>query len=211
MIKEKVEIIPIVYGRSLLSEKEIFRNGSDALRKIVFKIYLIKTKGRHILVDAGCETMPGFDMEDFIGSIGALKKIGVEPSDISDVIITHAHHDHIECVKYFTHADIYIQKDEYEAGRQYFSRNQKVVTFEDALFVSPDIKIVKIGGHSAGSSIVEISNDKVVDVIVGDEIYLRECILKQRPTGASYDPKKSMDFIKKYSESTYHLHLCHDN
>ena len=105
----KFEIIPIEYGKSFLPESMVFQNGEkDKLRPIVFMVYLIKTENRLILADAGCETMPGFDMRDFIGPIKALKKENIQPDDITDVIITHSHHDHIECVKYFKRAVIYI-------------------------------------------------------------------------------------------------------
>ena len=97
-----IDIIPIDYGKSLLPESWIFENGAEnKFRPIVFRVYLIRTENRLILVDAGCETMPGFDMKDFIGPIKALRNIGISLEEITDLIITHAHHDHIECAKYF--------------------------------------------------------------------------------------------------------------
>lgn len=45
--------------------------------------------------------MPVFVMRDFIGTVQALKNINITPDWITDVVITHSHHDHIECVKYF--------------------------------------------------------------------------------------------------------------
>ena len=91
-----IEIIPIEYGKSVLPESMIFENGvEDKVRPIVFMVYLIKTENRLILVDAGCETMPGFVMTDFIGAVKALENIGVQPEKITNLIITHAHHDHI--------------------------------------------------------------------------------------------------------------------
>lgn len=212
MIKENIKIIPIEYGKSVLSEKNIFQNGSDnKFKNIVFKIFLIITQNRKVLIDAGCETMPGFDMKDFVGPVKALEKIGLKPCDISDLIITHAHHDHIEAVKYFTCANIFIQKDEYNAGKEYFSNKHKIITFENEICLLPNIKIIKIGGHSIGSSIVEISDKNIINVIVGDEIYSKECILKNIPTGASYNLENSLAFINKYSDNKYNLLLCHDN
>ena len=112
-----MRLIPLEYGKSVLSDKMIFINGRENIfREIGFKVYLIKTDKKLILVDAGCETMPGFIMRDFIGTVHALKNINVTPEEITDVIITHSHHDHIECVKYFTNAVIHIQKHEYEIG-----------------------------------------------------------------------------------------------
>ena len=104
-----ISITPIVYGRSVLPESMIFQNGAeDAFRPLLFMIYLIKAENRLILSDAGCETMPGFDMQDFIGPVKALDHIGIKPEDITDVVITHAHHDHIECVSRFQNAVIYV-------------------------------------------------------------------------------------------------------
>ena len=122
-----MEIIPVKYGESVLPEEMIFINGNkNKFREIVFKIYLVKDESKLILIDAGCETMPGFVMRNFTGAVKALENINISPKEITDVIITHAHHDHIECVKYFNNATIHIQKDEYESGKQYIPVDFKV-------------------------------------------------------------------------------------
>lgn len=205
------EIIPIEYGRSVLAESMIFQGGAeDIFRPIVFMIYLIKVQDRLILADAGCETMPGFDMHDFIGPVKALEKMNIKPEDITDVIITHSHHDHVECVSRFKNAVIYIQRDEYESGRRYFSEGMSVRLFDDEIQICPDVKAIKIGGHSKGSCIVEIGENREKYIIAGDECYMRECLDKRIPTGSSYCPKKSREFIEKYSGSEYTVMLCHD-
>ena len=205
------EIIPINYGKSVLPENMIFQNGAeDKVRPIVFMVYLIKTENRLILADAGCETMPGFVMTDFIGPVKALNNIGISPEEITDLIITHAHHDHIECAKYFKNAVIYIQKDEYEAGKGYLSENLNICTFDEEMQICDGIKAVKIGGHSKGSSIVEITDSDNKYIIAGDECYMRECLTKQIPTGVAYDLQKSRAFIQKYGRGEYTVFLCHD-
>ena len=206
-----IDIIPIEYGKSVLPESWIFENGAEnKFRPIIFRIYLIKTENRLILVDTGCETMPDFDMKDFIGPIKALNNIGISPEEINDLIITHAHHDHIECAKYFKNAVIYIQKDEYETGKGYLTENLNIRTFEEEMQVCNGIKAVKIGGHSKGSSIVEITDADKPCIIAGDECYMRECLIKQLPTGASYNREKSRAFIQKYGKGGYTVLLCHD-
>ena len=207
----KLEIIPIEYGKSVLPESMIFQGGAeDKFRPIVFMIYLIKTEKQLILVDAGCETMPDFDMRDFIGPVKALEKIDIKPDDITDVIITHSHHDHIECVSRFKNAVIYIQRDEYESGKSYFKKDMNIKLFDDEVQIRSDVKAVKIGGHSKGSCIVEVTDDKKTYIISGDECYLRECLDKKIPTGTSYCPEKSRKFIEKYSSGEYTVLLCHD-
>ena len=206
-----IDIIPIDYGKSVLPESWIFQNGAEnKFRPIVFRVYLIRTENRLILVDAGCETMPGFDMKDFIGTVKALRNIGVKPEEITDLIITHAHHDHIECVKYFKNAVIYIQKDEYKAGKGYFIGEPDIRTFDEEMQICDGVKAVKIGGHSKGSSIVEIIDGEKRYIIAGDECYIRECLTKQIPTNTSYSPEKSREFIEKYGNGGYTVLLCHD-
>ena len=206
-----IDIIPIDYGKSVLPESWIFQNGAEnKFRPIIFRIYLIKTENRLILVDTGCETMPGFDMKDFIGPIKALDNIGISPEEINDLIITHAHHDHIECAKYFKNAVIYIQKDEYETGKGYLTESLNIRTFEEKIQVCDGIKAVKIGGHSKGSSIVEITDADKKYVIAGDECYMRDCLTRQIPTGSSYNPEKSRAFIQRYGKGRYTVLLCHD-
>lgn len=206
-----IEIIPVNYGKSALPESMIFENGAEnKFRPILFRIYLLKTENRLILVDAGCETMPGFDMRNFIGPMKALNNIGIFPAEITDVIITHAHHDHIECVKFFKNAALYIQKDEYEAGKGYLADNLNIRTFEEEMRICDGVKAVKIGGHSKGSSIVEITDADNKYIIAGDECYMRECLTKQIPTGTSYNFENSCAFIQKYSKGGYTVFLCHD-
>lgn len=205
-----IDIIPVDYGKSVLPESWIFENGAEnKFRPIIFRIYLLKIENRLILVDAGCETMPGFDMKDFIGPVKALNNIGISPDRITDLIITHAHHDHIECAKYFKNAVIYIQKDEYEAGKGYLADNLNIRTFDEEMLICGGIKAVKIGGHSKGSSIVEITGADKKYIIAGDECYVRECLTKQIPTGVAYDPQKSRAFIQKYGGGEYTVLLCH--
>ena len=53
-------------------------------------------------------------MSLFKKPVDVLKEYGLSPNDITDVIITHSHHDHIEAIRYYENATIHIQKDEYD-------------------------------------------------------------------------------------------------
>ncbi len=207
-----MKITTLDYAKSKLPESMIFPFGDkNKNRDIVFRVFLIKENEKLILVDAGCETMPGFDMVDFIGPVTALKNIGISPKEITDVIITHAHHDHIECVKYFENAVIHIQKDEFEYGKTYIPSELKLNLFDDEFSVTENIKAINIGGHSIGSCIIEIYKDKKIYVVSGDECYLRENLTQKIPTGSSFNKQKSEQFILKYSDTKYEVLLCHDN
>ena len=206
-----MEIIPLIYGESVLPESAVFLGGDKEVeRSIVFKLYRIKEKDKLILIDAGCETMPGFVMRNFIGTVKALENAGVYPYEITDLVITHSHHDHIECAKYFKNAVIHIQEDEFESGKKYIPDGFKVNVFSESFFVTSSVTIIKIGGHSKGSCVVEIKHNGRTYVVAGDECYSRECLAKKIPTGSFVNKEKSIEFINKYSDGKYDVLLCHD-
>ena len=78
------------YAESVLPENMVFIDGSkEKTIPISFAVYLIKSGNRNILVDAGCDTMPGFIMKKFYSPVFVLKKAGLSADEITDVIITH--------------------------------------------------------------------------------------------------------------------------
>ncbi len=205
------QTIRIDYARSTLPESCIFAGGRDDREvPILFSVFLIRTEDKNILVDAGCETMPGFIMEDFITPMAALEKQGIAVTDITDVIITHAHHDHIECVKYFPRARVHIQQDASVKGLKYLSENENICTFSEEKLVADGVKVVRIGGHAVGSCVVECEKDDAVYVFCGDECYTRYNLINKVQTAASCCPEKSQAFIEKYTKAPYVCLLCHD-
>ncbi len=207
-MKHNWTLTALRYADSWLSENQIFRGGDpEVMHPITFILYLIETEGRRILMDPGCDTMPGFDMRNFILPVEMLKTVGLTPAEITDVVITHAHHDHIDAVRHFPDSRIHIQAAEYESGRGYIPDGFRVETFEEAVELAPGIRVQKIGGHSPGSSVVILDE---AWVLCGDECYLRRCLTEKIPTGNSYDPEKSRWFVETYCDAKYKTFLCHD-
>lgn len=205
-------VTAIRYGESVLAESSVFKGGAgDKYLPISFTIYLLRTDSHLILVDAGCDTMPGFVMKNFYSPSKVLKEHGVASEEITDVIITHAHHDHIEAVPYFKNAVIHIQQAEYENGRKYIPDDFMVDCFEDTCVVAGCVKAVKIAGHSKGSCIVLFEMNGKKYVITGDECYARANLEKKIPTGASVCPEKSREFVEKYGTGEYEVLLCHES
>ena len=151
------DIIRIKYADSWIPESWVFEGGDEVkMVPIVLSIFLIKNGERNILVDAGCETMQGLQTANFDGTVAVLERMGILPQDITDVIITHAHHDHIECVKYFEQATIYIQCEEYVKGKKYIPEHFSVQLFEEDCQIADGVRMVRIGGHKKGSCVVDV-------------------------------------------------------
>lgn len=86
--------------------------------QIDFSVWLIKgDNGRNILVDAGfrkdIEEARDFQVVNYIRPDSALEKLGLTGADITDVIFSHPHWDHIDGVTVFPKAHIWIQKEDY--------------------------------------------------------------------------------------------------
>lgn len=206
-----MEILRVKYADSFLPESDIFAGGNrDKMVPIIFSVFLIITKERKILVDTGCEKITGYITENIRNPLDVLKEMTINTSEITDVIITHSHLDHIGLVSEFKNAAVYITKEEYEQGKQYIAKSQKVCLVEEEYSVTEEIKIVKIGGHSEGSCIIEVEIQGETTVLCGDECYSFYNLKYGVPAAVSCATEKSRAFIKKYSGTQYHCLLCHD-
>ena len=206
-----LSLYSIKYAQSVLPESLVFDGGNKSKTiPISFAIYLVKTKGKNILVDAGCDTMPMFDMKQFYSPAFALRQVGISADEITDLIITHAHHDHIDAVRHFKNATIHICEEEYAKGQKYIPKDMTVNLFKEDFALAPSIKIVKWGGHSSGSSIVEITTNEVIHIIAGDECYTHKNITDKICTGSYYNKEKATEFVHKFSHRKYRVHTCHD-
>lgn len=201
-----MKIYTLKYGESIYGENYIFKGGdAKSLLPISFTIYLIQDEEKNILVDVGCDDGAGFVMSVFKKPVEVLKEAGFDPSDVTDVVITHSHHDHVEALHYYKNATIHIQKDEFEDAKRYFSEDMHMALFDDEKSITQNVKVLKIAGHSKGSSIVIANNF----VLCGDECYYRTNLEKKIPTGASINPQKSLEFVEKYSSPEYTPLLFH--
>lgn len=201
----------IRHARSTLPESMVLNGGEPDKRcDIVFLLYVIETGDRRILIDAGCDSLPGFQMKGLVSPEKALKDYGISPESITDVIITHAHHDHIDGLRHFPDADVYIQAEEYSKGKKYIPEKARVHTFEENRVVADRIRVQRVGGHSVGSSIALVQMGDTQYVFGGDECYLTVCLEKNIPTGASHDPQASRWFVSHFADTRYRVLLSHD-
>ena len=206
----KLSLSAFKYAQSTLSEDRVFRGGSPSRRvPISFLFYMIEVDGRRILADTGCDSIDGFKLEHSIPPVALLKRHDIAPESVSDVIVTHAHRDHIGCVPCFKKAVVHIQKSEAVAGAKYL-KGLRVETFDEGKTIAGCVEAKKIAGHSIGSSIVIIRHQGRRIVLAGDECYVRDCLDRKIPTGASCNPAQSEAFIRTYSSGEYDVHLYHD-
>ena len=83
---------------------------------IAMVIWLIRGGGRTILFDSGFHRekwLKYFPMTEYLRPDEAVKLTGVKPEEVTDIVISHAHWDHMGGIDLFPKANVWIQKEEY--------------------------------------------------------------------------------------------------
>jgi glyoxylase-like metal-dependent hydrolase (beta-lactamase superfamily II) len=79
-------------------------------------VWLIQGGGHTILFDSGFHRdtfLKEFSMKDYLRPDEAVKTAGVEPEAVTDIVISHAHWDHMGGIDLFPKAQVWIQKEEF--------------------------------------------------------------------------------------------------
>src|SRR4030095_7237917 len=85
---------------------------------LIFMTWLIKSdEGKNILVDAGflgeVDEAKDFGVRNYIRPDSLLTELGINAKDITDIILTHPHWDHMDAISLFPNAQVYMQKQDY--------------------------------------------------------------------------------------------------
>jgi glyoxylase-like metal-dependent hydrolase (beta-lactamase superfamily II) len=187
--------------------------GADATRKIdiPFMIWVLKGPGgRNVLVDAGSYKGSVFEqwkLVDFVKPSVAIGKIGLAPGDVTDVIITHIHWDHVGGVDLFPAARVWIQRDEFthyidDAGKprdaaieaddaamlaKVKKEGRLMLVDGDAKDIIPGVTVYTGGKHTYASQYVAVRTAAGSVVLASDSIYLYENLEKHLPLGLTGD------------------------
>ena len=83
---------------------------------IAMVVWLIRGGGHNILFDSGFHReswLKQFPTDDYLRPDAAVKEAGVAPEDVTDIVISHAHWDHMGGIDLFPKAAVWIQKQEF--------------------------------------------------------------------------------------------------
>src|ERR1700729_3191941 len=81
-----------------------------------FVVWLVRGGGRNILFDSGFHRERWFKqwtVTDYLRPDEAVRQAGIKPEDVTDVVISHAHWDHMGGIDLLPRATVWIQKDEF--------------------------------------------------------------------------------------------------
>ncbi|MGD0509102.1 MAG: N-acyl homoserine lactonase family protein, partial [Terriglobales bacterium] len=184
---------------------------------IAMMIWLVRGNGRNILVDSGFyhdRFFKDWHVTDFTKPSDTLKRVGLKPEDITDVIITHMHWDHADGMDLFPNARIWIQKDElqYYAGEAWQSKDTHGGIDEDDVLtlvklnmqgrvgllngdtqeILPGITCYTGGKHTYQSQYVGVQTTAGTVVLASDNMYLYENLDRHAPIAATLDAASNL-------------------
>lgn len=181
-------------------------------------VWLLKgSNGRMVLVDSGFYRQQFLDQwkpREFRSPADAVRAAGVAPDQITDIIISHAHWDHVDGADLFPKATVWIQHDEYRyyTGEAWQSRNThggidaddmqallKINIAGRLRFVEgddqepiPGLRCYTGGRHTWASQYVGVATAGGTAVVASDNVYLYENLEKHAAIAQTLDAASNL-------------------
>ncbi|MBU7009364.1 MAG: N-acyl homoserine lactonase family protein [Theionarchaea archaeon] len=198
------------------------------LYKAALKPLLVQTDEDTVLIDSGMGELPErykkfYKIEREQTLQKELKKEGVNPEEITAVINTHLHMDHVGNNRVFCNAKTYVQKEELDyaynphrfqkgAYIQEFLEGLDFVTVKGDYTFSDSIDILSTPGHTPGHQSVVIHGPEGRDYIYcGDIAPLRENLEKRNIVGVLYNPVDALESLDRLRDIEGVHIFPHDN
>ncbi len=164
-------------GNGTQAVTQVLKTAGAPTDKITLSVdgLVVRTKGHIVLIDTGTGAKNGGVL------LQSLTKAGIKASDVTDILITHAHGDHIggllgaDGALAFPKATIRMSaiewtslQDQTDMADLVKTITPKVVTFVPGNSVVPGIMAVEIKGHTPGHVGYEIRSGKARLLDIGD-------------------------------------------
>ena len=172
----------------------------------IYVLWLIRGGGRRILFDSGFHRERWFKewtITNYLRPDKAVALAGVKPEEITDVVISHAHWDHLGGIDLFPQATVWIQREEYryytadawqpggdhggidpedvqELVRLNTTGRLRLVDGDDVeLF--PGIRAYTGGRHTFASQYLRVDGHPAF-VLASDNVYLYRNLIEHKPS-----------------------------
>jgi N-acyl homoserine lactone hydrolase len=133
-----------------------------------------------------------------------LEQIGVKPSDIKAMAVSHTHPDHIGNVETFPAAMLYVQKAEYEwpgANNQPRFRPEHPVTLLEGdrdVFGDGSLVILSTPGHTPGHQSLIVKLPKTGEVVLsGDAVHFKSNWDNRRVPALNFNKEQTLASMEK--------------
>ena len=227
--EQNLTLYAIRYGVGPYPIKFIDSRTSSGTVDFDWLFWLIEWKDKLVLIDTG------FNEQKYVEKFGLIRhndpvhliaQLGFEPTQVTDIIITHSHFDHIGNTHRFPRANIWIQEKEfasftktnrYKDQSDWYneaSKSNRLHLIDGDKEISPGIFVQHTGGHTVGHQIIILKHTQT-HVFVGDECYTN--VLCQEkiplPSSAVFSQKNNqafLDSLQSMYDTNVQVHLLHD-
>ena len=203
------EVLAVRYGTRIATRAESYLNfhvygEPDGSFEMDYYFWLVRGGSRTVLVDCGFGAEPGLrrGRTTLVDPLVALAGLGVEPGAVDQLVVTHAHYDHIGNLHRFPDAEVVIARREYEfwtgpyAHRTQFAHSTepdelehlaevaaqgRLRLVEDALELAPGIELTVVGGHTPGQLIAQVAQPGGAVVLAADALHFYDELERDRP------------------------------
>jgi len=232
------EIYAVKYAHRPAKRPEHFIGGDphDTPMPMDYFVWVIRNAERTIVVDTGfTKEMAAQRKRQFIRTPAeGLKLLGVDATQVKDVILTHLHYDHVGTFFDFPAAQFHLQDAEmnYVTGRYMrhhkFSHSYEIedvvgmvrlvfkerVSFYngDADF-APGISVHHIGGHTAGLQSIRVATERGWVVLASDASHYYEHMETGKCFPTTFhlgDMVEGYDKLRRLADSPRHIIPGHD-
>jgi len=232
------EVIALKYATRHGARPDHFVGGDphDVPMPMDYFIWVIRDGTRLLLVDTGFNQ----DMADkrnrtlLCRPIDALKLLGITEQDVTEIVITHLHNDHVGTFDEFAHAKFHLQDDEmnfatgrymccngfrrafevdHVAGMIRLVYKDRVVFHKGDAEIAPGISLHQIGGHTAGLQVVRVHTARGWVVLASDASHYYEHFEKKRCFSLVYhlgDMTAGFERLLELAQSPQHVIPGHD-
>lgn len=188
--------------------------------EIGYMFWLLKGKnGKMVLVDAGFSDTTEMHVSAYTQPDVVLKKVNIRPNEITDIIITHPHRDHLNGIDLFPEAMVWIQKNDFDyfVGSAWqrggstigFQKDdvQKVIQRNldkkltlvkgDDLEILPGIKVFIGSKHTYESQYVLVNTNSDKVIIASDGSWFYYNVVNLLPIPLTFDSKAYVENLKR--------------
>jgi glyoxylase-like metal-dependent hydrolase (beta-lactamase superfamily II) len=203
------EILAVRYGTRRAMRSEVFLNFAvygepDAELGMDYYFWVIRDGSHVIIVDTGFSAAGGARRRRtrLAEPAAVLAGLGIAPGLVPQVLVTHAHYDHVGGLPAYDSAEVIMAEREYGfwtgpmAGRALFAHSAeqseldhlaalrasgRLTLFTGARAIAPGIEMVETGGHTPGQAVVLVDAAGGQVILASDALHYYEEAERDRP------------------------------
>lgn len=169
-------------------------------------------QGVVLLIDCGTDALvsdagrrAAWRVSRAVGVPEALGRVGLRPRDVTDVVLTHHHWDHVGGLRHFRRARVHMHTREWRRVssrlRAPFERAGRARLFSSAhRALWPGVAVRVAGRHTSHQLQVQLRCRSQDWALVGDAAYLYRNIERREPVAVSADPAENVRDVQRAVE-----------